>query len=273
MRDKDMSSIYECFRKEQMYEQGETSLARGEFSAAADAYRSILKKDPHNFMALRGLLLAAVHLKDMDELAAEDKKGFAYNPELIDEVVEGASEEDKKYFKEFGKIYADKKRLYDLNHDIDSLLEDNKKIDNTISYNNIERDEYYVEGKYGIRRHPKYAFVGLFIATAMEVFPGIFFLTAFEHTEEPLTLYLGWGAIIIGAICLGCNFKFIYPKVKKIEEFDRQTKELEAESSRAAEKLKGLESDADKLRDDLKRAIYEFAEKDKKIVKEKKTSE
>jgi DNA anti-recombination protein RmuC len=64
-----------------------------------------------------------------------------------------------------------------------------------------------------------------------------------------------------------------HPKVKKIKEFDRQTKELEAESSRAAEKLKDLESDADKLQDDLKTAICEFAEKDKKIVKEKKTSE
>jgi len=53
----------------------------------------------------------------------------------------------------------------------------------------------------------------------------------------------------------------------------RQTKELEAESSRAAEKLKDLESAADKLQDGLKTAICEFAEKDKKIVKEKKTSE
>ena len=59
---------YEYFREEKMHELGETYLSRGEFMAAADAYKFTLKKNPHDFLALRGLLLAAAHVKDMDDL-------------------------------------------------------------------------------------------------------------------------------------------------------------------------------------------------------------
>ena len=65
---------YEYFGEEQMRETGETHLSRGEFLAAVDAFNFILEKNPQDFLALRGLLLASAHLTDMDELVREDKR-------------------------------------------------------------------------------------------------------------------------------------------------------------------------------------------------------
>ena len=105
---------YDYFREEQLHEMGETYLSRGECSAAIDAYKLILEKKPHDFLALRGLMLAAAFLKDMDGLSRiGEARHFSYDSKLADEVIEGASEEDKEYFTEFGKIYVNKQELID----------------------------------------------------------------------------------------------------------------------------------------------------------------
>ena len=56
---------YDYFREEKLHGMGETYLSRGESKAAIDAYRLILQNNPHDFAALRGLMLAAAYLKDM----------------------------------------------------------------------------------------------------------------------------------------------------------------------------------------------------------------
>ena len=53
---------YDYFREERLHEMGDTYLSRGEVNAAVDAYRLILKKSPHDFRAIRGLMLAAAYL-------------------------------------------------------------------------------------------------------------------------------------------------------------------------------------------------------------------
>lgn len=96
---------YDYFREEQLHEMGETYLSRGEVEAAVDAYRLILKKAPHDFLALRGLMLASAYLRDMDGLSSiGDAKHFSYDSQLVSEVLDAASEEDKEYFSEFAKI-------------------------------------------------------------------------------------------------------------------------------------------------------------------------
>ena len=106
---------YDYFREEKLHEMGETNLSRNEFGAAADAYRLLLKRDPHDFQALRGLMLAAANLKDMDGLVRKgDSKSFSYDPKLVSEVLGSASEEDKEYFEKLAKIYSDLKDLAEL---------------------------------------------------------------------------------------------------------------------------------------------------------------
>ena len=48
---------YEYFRTDNVLEIAKKAVNRNEFGAAKDAYDYMLKKDPHNFEALRGLIL------------------------------------------------------------------------------------------------------------------------------------------------------------------------------------------------------------------------
>ena len=103
---------YEYFREDQMHEAGEKYISRSEFKAAADAYEFTLKKDPHDFLALRGMMLAAAKLSDMSELErVSEAAEFSYDSKVVGEVIAKAAEEDKEYFTEFGKAYSDRVRL------------------------------------------------------------------------------------------------------------------------------------------------------------------
>ena len=259
---------YEYFREEQMHEMGETYLSRGEFMAAADAYRFMLKKDPHDFTALRGLMLASAHLTDMDKLTREDKiKGFAYNTNLINEAIECASEEDKEYFKEFGRIFSDKKKLYDLNHEINSLQEDKRKLLAAVALDDIEREYYYIPDKRGKMNDPKVTFFPLVITGGILILSGLmWFIMQSDLETDWLIQALGWFCIITGIVLVGSNLIFVYPKMREIKEIDNHSKKLQAESMLIEEKVKSLESEADKLSAGIRISCHDFAKKDRLIM-------
>ena len=48
---------YEYFRKDNVLQIAKKAMLRKEFGGAEDAFTYMLKKDPHNFEALRGLIL------------------------------------------------------------------------------------------------------------------------------------------------------------------------------------------------------------------------
>ena len=50
---------------------GNTYLTRGKFSAALDAYKYLLQKDPHDFIALRGTMFAAARMKGIPTATVE----------------------------------------------------------------------------------------------------------------------------------------------------------------------------------------------------------
>ena len=155
---------YEYFREEKLYEMSETYLSRGEVMAAVDTYRLTLKNHPHDFTALRGLMLAAAYLKDMDDLISiSEAKRFSFDSQLVSEAVENASEEDKEYFKEFGKIFADKKDLVDLTRKIEELKRDKKRIETTVRLTDDSRYDYYYEGKNGSQLPPELMFIMIWI--------------------------------------------------------------------------------------------------------------
>ena len=86
---------YEYFKEDRMHEAGETYISRSEFMAAIDAYKFTLKKDPHDFIALRGLMLAAANLSNMKQLEKESESvEFSYDSQIVSEVIAGASEEE-----------------------------------------------------------------------------------------------------------------------------------------------------------------------------------
>ena len=262
---------YEYFREEQMHNMGETFLSRGEFMGAIDAYRFILKKDPHDFLALRGLMLAAAELKNMDELIREKKTNeFSYDPELVSEVIEGAAEEDKEYFSELSRIYSDKKKLYELTNEVESLVSEKREIADTIRLNGKKREECYNE-RDGIKYPPKFSFVMLWILDAFLLSITIYVtvvLVAYEvGIAAALVPFIGFGMVIGIAFS---NLKSVYPRVKRINELDKLTGELHVKSGILGDKIRDLYAEEEKLTIAVRNSSNVFVKKDNQIINDEK---
>ena len=68
---------YEYFRKDNVLDLAKKSIARREFGAAQDAYEYMLKKDPHNFEALRGLILCKCKWNSMLPMLQHNEVHFS----------------------------------------------------------------------------------------------------------------------------------------------------------------------------------------------------
>ncbi len=256
---------YDYFREEQLHEMGETYLSRGEVNAAVDAYRLILKKAPHDFLALRGLMLAAAYLRDMDGLARMgEAKHFSYDSKLAGEVLDATSEEDKDYFSGYGKIYADKKQLIDLNREIESLHREQESIEAKIRFTDNTRYEYYFETK-NSKYHPKTVFIVVWCLTAFYCVPSFFgILDNIDERGMPSFFAI----VCVLALLIGCgiNFLIVYPKMRMINAIDADIRNQKIESEAIAGKIRTLEAEAEKLSDDIRKAIQDLIRIDRQIV-------
>ena len=257
---------YDYFREEQLHEMGETYLSRGEVEAAVDAYRLILKKSPHDYFALRGLMLAAAYLKDIDGLAhIGEAKHFPYDSKLAGEVFDAASEEDKEYFSGFRTIYSYKKQWIDCNREIELLRRERKRTEGDIGVAKDACFEYYFHGKHGSELHPNIIFIMVWCLIAFFCMPclgGIF--DNIEDEESAIFFAVAGGlALLIG---LAVNFLIVYPKMKTIKKIAAYIKELEAESEATARKIKALEAEAEQLSDDIGKAVQDLIRTDRLIV-------
>lgn len=268
---------YEYFKEDEMHEAGETYISRSEFMAAIDAYKFTLTKDPHDFIALRGLMLAAANLSNMKQLEKESESvEFSYDSQIVSEVIAGAAEEDKKYFTEFGKIYTEKKKRADCSKEIESLKEKKQQIRGVIARNNIDRENYYVRDRYGVLRPPKLMFVLFAVLTAVWTLLEIFFVCGFISTaasgmEHPeifgiLALCHGipWSIFAIQA------FVIILPKVKKINNIDAEISRLYEESGMMNKKIRGLEEESSKHAANIRKYFHDFIKMDRNIMSGKR---
>ncbi len=256
---------YDYFREEQLHEMGETYLSRGEVEAAVDAYRLILKKVPHDFLALRGMMLAAAYLKDMEGLVRiGDAKHFSYDSELVGEVLDAASEEDKEYFSKFAKIYDKKMKQIDCNREIKSLNREHEREEANIRFTDSTRYEYYFETK-NSKLPPKPIFIVVWCHTALFSMPmirGVFYNI---DDGETAAFFAVIGGLIL-LIGLGINFLIVYPKMRMINKIDAYIRELKIESEVNAGKIRDLEAEAEKLSDDIRKAILDFVKRDRLIT-------
>lgn len=268
---------YEYFKEDEMHEAGETYISRSEFMAAIDAYKFTLTKDPHDFIALRGLMLAAANLSNMKQLEKESESvEFSYDSQIVSEVIAGAAEEDKKYFTEFGKLYTEKKKRSDCSKEIVSLKEKKQQIRDVIARNNIDRENYYVRDRYGVLRPPKLMFVLFAVLTAVWTLLEIFFVCGFISTaasgmEHPeifgiLALCHGipWSIFAIQA------FVIILPKVKKINNIDAEISRLYEESGMMNKKIRGLEEESSKHAANIRKYFHDFIKMDRNIMSGKR---
>ena len=241
--------------------------------AAVDAFRLILEKDPHDFNALRGLMLAAAKLKDIDELVSEDisNENFSYDPKLVSEATEGASEEDKEYFAELKRLYSDKKELSEYLKEIESLAKEKRKISDDISKNDQLREGcYIINARSGTKTSPKTAFVTGWVFVGFLAAFSIYliaFLIDYGISEEVgvVVFLLIFNLMTMPGIAL-INYWSNYRKIKRMNEIDRQNSELYVRARETGEKRRQLEDEAERLLSNIRSFSRNFVEKDKQTA-------
>ena len=256
---------YEYFKEDSIHEAGETYLSRGEFMATADAYEFMLKKDPHDFLALRGLMLAAARLSSMSELDQEvEDEEFSYDPEMVSQAIDSAAEEDKEYFRELARVYSEKKKLVDITGEIEALWERKREINDVIAHNNISRKDYYIASAHPIIQF-LIGWVGFLFCFLWVLILTVLLAESFFTDPDSVGSLTGFviGEIVFLLGVAGCNFLFIYPKVRKIKKLDRENSDLYVESGKVEEKIKYLENESSECLSGLKRSIHEFVRKDR----------
>lgn len=256
---------YEYFREEQMHEMGEKYLERKEFGAAADAYKFVLTKNPHDFLALRGLMLAAGHFKDIKDIINYNcSNGFSYDAGLAGEAVEGASEEDKEYFKQLRNIYSDMKALSERNADIEVLCSERRGFGEKIRDLEKEGTDLNIIDKYGMPHSPKSTFINNWIRSgliALMLSPLLIIAIAMPKHFLAAIFYFAL-AIVYPVI----NMVSVYPKVKRKKELDKAIEELNSESDKISVSIRVLYEDVDKLTERIRNSSYDILRKDRKIM-------
>jgi len=215
---------FDYFREEKLHDLGETYLARGEFKAAVDVFKLILQNDPHDFPANRGMMLAAARMNSIDEIISNEKpEEFSYDSKMVSEAVESASEEDKGYFIELGKVYSDKKKLADLLNEIQALKDEEQQLEATIRSTDDSRYDYYITTKYEKLKSPKSMFIVNWCFVAFFVAFAIFFVlpVIVLGKDAVWVAYLSLIGVTIAAAITINNLVSVYPRVKKINDIDK----------------------------------------------------
>ena len=268
---------YEYFRQDRIHEAGETYLSRGEFMATAEAYEFMLKKDPHDFLALRGLMLTAAHITSMDELDREVvSDDFSYDTEMVNEAIENASEEDKGYFTELARVYSEKKKLVDMSEEIEELRKKKDDINSVIAENNATRTDYYIVGKDGTLHSPKpqfFIFLGIsawFLLWTLLFGDGL--IDAYVLGKDHIEMYVAFFIPNAGALLwtLGYNFIVVFPRMRKLSNFDHANARYYEEAGLIEEQIKSLEKKSANTLKDLRISIHDFVRKDRLIMRDKK---
>lgn len=218
---------------------------------------------PHDFYALRELMLSAAYLNDMDELALDaEAKHFSYNSKKVKEVIESASEEDKEYFKKFAGIYAVKKRKADCNREIESLYRECERIETAMRLTEDTRRDYYIKAGKG-RWHPKSYFIFGWCSTAFFlilelIIAGVLASSGTGGAGVFMAVFGGF-TLLIG---IGVNFGYVFPRFKIMKEIDTYMEEFKAELSLTEEKIQERKAEAEELSEEIRRGIRDLIEKD-----------
>ena len=214
---------------------------------------AMIDKDPHDFYALRELMLSAAHLNDMDELAlGAEAKHFAYNSKTVKEVCESAPEEDKEYF---------------------SLNRDLERIEAAMRLTEDTRRDYYIKAGKGSKWHiyagrgsgwhPKAYFIFVWCSTAffliLELIIAGVLASSGTGGEGAFMAVFGGLTILIG---IGVNFGYVFPRFKIMKEIDTYMDEFKAELSLTEEKIQERKAEAEELSEDISRGIRELEKTD-----------
>lgn len=246
---------YDYFRKDNALDLARKALKRNEFGAAKDAFDYMLTKDPHDFEALRGLILCKCEWTSMMPFLRDDKVFLQSDDPVLLNAIENCQPEYKDYFNLI-RDALDVLHLYrKAKAEMASVSEDMNICRNFI----IDREKDQTLNRTRIDRIWG-AICGWLTDTGM--FLGAIYLALMPTIVFCLFIFLlklYWLPVVIaGVIAL---IAAIY-KIKRAA-IDR---EIEATKAPAREKLEVLNSKYDELSEETKKYIREYKQMAIKIV-------
>jgi len=124
---------YNYFMGDDVLDRAYSYLRHKEFKAAKEAFEFILKKEPFNALAYRGLLLVRAELTDISKFRAPgvfEKLPYKDMKGIVEKALQNVGDDDRDFFEKFdellenGERYREAKRLQDKNELSASTKED-----------------------------------------------------------------------------------------------------------------------------------------------------
>lgn len=235
---------YEYFREDDVLKKGYDALEKGEFSSAKDAFSFMLSKDPHNFMALRGKILAISHISHFKDLEKADAfKSIQYSVTDCEDVIMAADPQDREYFTELQALLSKAQRLSDYDKENQEVLDKRKALGRELKNLSYHVEQNYVRTRDG-EQHPKdvikTSIFGAIMIFAIDLIPGLGLLFNGSIKGTIILLLATLGIIGIFALIVAV---LTVPKLKRIKKIDTQRAEIEKEiDTTIASKLKEIDN-------------------------------
>ena len=100
---------YEYFREDDVLSRASQFLRNGEWVAATDAYDFLLTKEPHNYDALLGKILAAAHMKRQEDMAKIEffrSMDYVKVKDCTSQALRDTDSTHKEYFEKVQELFA-----------------------------------------------------------------------------------------------------------------------------------------------------------------------
>lgn len=139
---------YEYFREEEMMEHAYKMLKSSQFVAAADEFDFLLTKDPHDFKAIRGSVMAAACIPEIRSLS-DEKVVLTVDPKAGQKAYKKLSgnldTEGKAYFEKFIKLLELIRSYQEDDVSVKDLTVKRKR--DYVHLNRIYKDMYEIEDR------------------------------------------------------------------------------------------------------------------------------
>lgn len=119
-----VSFDYSYFREDDVLARAERFRQSGDWSAADMDYDFILTKDPHNFCALRGKVLAAAHVRKGFDLSGKKFSRNQYVLTNIKHALSATDEEHREYFEKLEEYFKGVEKYNEEKIQLDQLREE-----------------------------------------------------------------------------------------------------------------------------------------------------
>ena len=258
---------YEYFREEEMHELCNTYLSNGEFKAAIDGFRFILQKDPHDFQALRGLMMCSARISDIKQLIrSDDYEGFSYDAKMAGGAVNDCAEEDREYFHEFGRLYSEMDELSAIRKEYKKILKDQKLIAGKLNAEYSRRENCQPHDKVGNPQDPKILFFVMVIIGGILIACALMSLlfAIFNGDSSSIMSFILLIALFsfMGFACMAFGFKFFYPLLKAYRDANARIVAIHREENEIKQKAEDTEKEIHRRSSDIRHACMAFIKKD-----------